>query len=76
MEKKEAEKKAKEVGDSNPTKGTTKKGVGIKAEAFKVRSKGDLNVPTRIAKECGFELGMKYKCTKTENPKEVLVTVV
>jgi hypothetical protein len=50
--------------------------VGRKQEAFKVRSKGDLGVPQRIASECGIPPGSKFTCVPTGNVGEVLIKIV
>jgi hypothetical protein len=70
------QKKTKAVAVKEVEVSPAKEKVGKIRETFKVRSKGDLGVPQRIASECGITSGMKFTCVPTDNRGEVLVKVV
>lgn len=68
------EKKTPEVKPSAPKE--EKIVVGKTREIFKVRSKGDLGVPTRVAQEAGITAGMKFTCKTTAIKGQVLIEKV
>jgi hypothetical protein len=56
---------------TQPTKAEAK--AERRHEVFKVRSKGDLGVPSRVAQEAGIIAGSKFTCKATGNAGEILV---